>query len=113
MREYKEIKYIIVKDKNQAGRLLHLKSSWLHHYTIARDNGYLESEIIECGLFLSGRLYILECNSYIHLKKRAGHYIGNALGEYQDIRLTQWLKGRELESNLYYSKKPIGLREGD
>lgn len=106
-----EIKYIIVKDKVR-GFLRHYKSDWLHHETIARDKGYNSSDIIEAGLFLEGRLYILEGISQEHLKKRAEHYIGNRLNFYQDLRLQSFLKGRELESNLYYSKEPI-LREGD
>jgi hypothetical protein len=107
-----EIKYIIVK--NKAGRLSHYKSDYLHHSIIARDNGYNESEVIEAGLFLDKELYILECISAGHIQKRAGHYIGNRLNEYQDIRLQNWLRGRELESNLYYSKKAVGvLPQGD
>ncbi len=108
----REIKYIIVKDK--AGRLKHFKSEFLHHNTIARDNGFNSSDILEAGLFLGGYLYILESISQEHIIKRAGHYIGNKLNDYQDLRLINWLKGRELESNLYYSKRPAGqLREGD
>jgi hypothetical protein len=106
----KEIKYIIVKDKQ--GFLRHYKSDWLHHETIARDNGYNSSDIIEAGLFLEGHLYILESQSQSHLKKRANNYIGNRLNVYQDLRLANWLRGRELESSLYYSKEAI-LKEGD
>jgi len=101
-----EIKYIITKD------LKHFKSDYLHHEAIARDNGYHFQDIIESGLFLDNTIYILECQSQEHISKRARHYIGNKLNYYQDIRLASWLKGRELESSLYYSKKPI-LREGD
>ena len=106
-----EIKYIIVK--NKAGRLSHYKSDYLHHSIIARDNGYNESDIIEAGLFLDRRCYILECKSIHHIERRKNLYIGNRLNFYQDLKLAQWLKGRELESQLYYSKKPVGLREGD
>jgi uncharacterized protein YegP (UPF0339 family) len=107
-----EVKYIIVKDK--AGHLRHYKSEYDHHETIARNNGYNSSDIIEAGLFLEGYLYILEGISQEHLKRRAEHYIGNRLNFYQDLRLEAWLKGRELETQLYYSKKPIGiLKEGD
>ena len=113
-----EIKYIIVKDK--AGRLHHFKSNWLHHYTIARDNGYNEDQVIESGLFLDKHLYILECEGRAHLVKHSREYIGNCLNFYQDIKLKSWLAGRELESSLYYSKKPIyqeaeykTLRPGD
>lgn len=108
-----EIKFIIVKDKNN-GRLTSFKSSWLHHQTIARDNGFDEREIIEAGLILDGDLFILECQNLEHLKHRANRYIGNRLNDYQDLRLTSWLKGRELESQLYYTKQALGtLREGD
>ena len=48
---------------------------------------------------------------YIITKDKAGHYIGNRLNDYQDLRLTSWLRGRELESQLYYSKGI--LKEGD
>jgi hypothetical protein len=106
-----EIKFIIVKD-NQ-GQVRHLKSTWLHHYTIARDNGYNVNQILECGLFLDGNLFILECQSQEHILKHSRQYVGNALNAYQDLRLTSWLKGRELESQLYYNKRPVGLREGD
>jgi hypothetical protein len=104
----KELKYIITKD------FKHFKSDWLHHSTIARDNGYNERDIIEAGLFLEGKIYILECYNQKHIIKRQTHYIGNALNEYQDLRLKQWLSGRELESSLYYRKKAIArLPEGD
>lgn len=114
----KEIKYIIVKDK--IGHLKHFKSDFLHHETIARDNGIDSRAVIECGLFLEGHLYILECESQEHLQRRAGRYIGNRLNYYHDLRLEAWLRARTLESNLYYSKKPIyteaenrELRPGD
>jgi hypothetical protein len=106
-----ETKYIIVKDKN--GSLRHFKSDWLHHETIARDNGYSFKDILECGIFLDKRLYIMECQSELHLRKKSGFYVGNQLNLYQDERLASWLKGRELESMIYYNKKAIGLREGD
>jgi hypothetical protein len=108
----REIKYIIVKDK-LSGKLKKYCSDYLHHETIARDNGYNSSDIIEAGLFLDRRCYILECQDYKHLERRKNHYIGNCLNLYQDLRLAYWLKGRELESQLYYNKKVIGLREGD
>jgi hypothetical protein len=107
----REIKYIIVRDKIN-NKIRHFKSEWLHHYTIGRDNGYDSNEILEAGIVLEGTLFILECKILEHLRRIAGKYIGNSL--YQDIRLAQWLKGRELESSLYYTKKPIGvLGEGD
>jgi hypothetical protein len=106
----REIKYIIVRDKI-TGRIRHFKSDYLHHLTIGRDNGYSERDILEAGLFLDKELYILECISQEHLNKRAEHYIGNRLNLYQDLRLKNWLKSRELESSLYYSKGI--LREGD
>lgn len=106
-----EIKFIIIKDK--AGRLHHLKSEWLHHYTIARDNGYDTRQILEAGLFLDNQLYILECENLEHLKKHSREYIGNRLNFYHDLKLQKWLRGRELESQVYYKQKPVGLREGD
>lgn len=102
-----ETKFIITKDGK------HFKSDWLHHYTIARDNGYSERDILECGMFLDGTMFILECQKELHLFKHKNNYIGNALNQYQDKKLANWLKGRELESQLYYTKKAIGLREGD
>lgn len=106
-----EIKYIIVKDKTR-GFLRHYKSDYLHHQTIARDNGYNESNIIEAGLFLDKHLFILECINQSHILKHKRNYIGNCLNEYQDLRLTNWLRGRELESQVYY-KIPAYLKEGD
>jgi hypothetical protein len=105
-----EIKFVILRD-NQ-GRLRHFKSDWKHHTTIAKDNGFDYSDVVEAGLFLDKRLYILESVYLEHLRRRAVNYIGNRLNDYQDIRLTAWLKGRTLESQLYYSKEPI-LKEGD
>ena len=102
-----EVKYIITKDGK------HFKSDWLHHSTIARDNGYSERDIVECGLFLDKQLFILECSSEKHIAKHQERYVGNALNIYQDARLKSWLQARELESMLYYSKQAIGLREGD
>jgi fructosamine-3-kinase len=110
---YNEKKYIIVKDKI-SNRLKHFKSEFLHHSTIARDNGYNSSDIIEAGLFLDKTFYILESINLKHILKHKSHYIGNRLNEYHDLRLENWLKSRELESQLYYSKKAIKtLPEGD
>ena len=106
----RELKFIILKDKQ--GKLRHYTSDFLHHSTIARDNGYNEQDIIEAGLFLDSQLYILESQNQNHLIKQANKYIGNRLNFYQDKRLKSFLKGRELESQLYYSKEPI-LKEGD
>jgi hypothetical protein len=105
-----EIKFIILRDKT--GHLRHFKSDWLHHYTLARDNGFNSEDILEAGIILDNHLFILECQLLKHLDRRRNKFIlGN---DYQDIRLTQWLKGRELESQLYYSKARIGvLPEGD
>jgi hypothetical protein len=108
----REIKYIIVRDRI-TGRLRHFKSDWLHHYTIARDNGFAPSEILESGLFLDSTMYILDCILLTHLKHKEDNFIGNRLNFYQDKKLEAWLRGRELESQLYYDKKAIGLREGD
>lgn len=109
----REIKYIIVKDKI-TGRARRYCSEWLHHDTIARDNGYNSSDIIEAGIFLDRRCYILECRDLKHIERRKNRYIGNCLNLYQDMRLANWLRGRELESFLYYSKKAIKtLPEGD
>jgi hypothetical protein len=109
----REIKYIIIKNK-LSGKLRHFWSDCLHHETIARDNGYNSQDIIEAGLFLDRRCYILECQDYKHIERRKNYYIGNCLNIYQDLRLASWLKGRELESQLYYSKKAITeLKPGD
>lgn len=104
----REVKYIIVRDKI-TNRLHHFKSEVSHHYTIARENGYESSDILECGLFLDNTMYILECILLEHLKKQENRYIGNRLNFYQDERLVNWLKARDLESSLYYSKKPVGI----
>lgn len=106
-----EVKYIIVKDK--LNRLRHLKSDWLHHLTIARDNGFTERDIVESGVFLDKEIFIVECTNKTHLYKRKERFVGNQLNMYQEQRLSSWLRGRELESQLYYSKNAVGLREGD
>lgn len=107
----REIKYIIVRDK-QDNRLRHFKSDYLHHYTIARDNGFDSSDILEAGLFLEGHLYILESIYLKHLEKKEIFYIGNRLNFYHDLRLQTFLKSRELEAGYYY-KLPGIYREGD
>jgi len=106
-----ETKYIIVRDKIN-NHLRHYKSDFLHHYTIARDNGYNSNDILEAGIILDKELFILECIILEHLKRRSNKFI---LGSnYQDIKLTKWLQGRELESQLYYSRARRGvLPEGD
>lgn len=105
-----ELKYIIVKTK--LGQLKHFKSEWCHHSTIARDKGFNSCDIVEAGLFLDKQLYIVECSNQKHLEKHRQQYIGNRLNFYHDLRLKSFLKGRELESQLYYSKKSI-LPNGD
>jgi hypothetical protein len=102
-----EVKFIITKDGK------HFKSDWLHHQTIARDNGYSEKDVIEAGMILDGQMFIIECNNQKHIGKHSDRYIGNALVNYSNERLISWMRGRELESQLYYSKNTIGLREGD
>lgn len=104
-----EYKYIIVKDK--AGRIHHYKSGVLHHSQLSRAKGYITSDIIEAGVVLDKHIYILECIDNKHLLKHSKNYIGNILKIYQDLRLITWLRGRELESGLYYSKGI--LKEGD
>jgi hypothetical protein len=106
----KEIKYIILRDK-KTGHLRHFKSDYLHHYTIARDNGYNSEDILEAGIFLDKHIYILECIILSHLNRRKEKFVFSSI--YQDIRLNTWIKGRELESQVYY-KRPAGiLPEGD
>ena len=106
-----EIKYIIVRDK-KTGHLRHFKSDFLYHYTIARDNGFESNDILEAGIILDKELFILECIITEHLKRRNNKFI---LGtDYQDVKLTKWLQGRAIESQLYYSKNRRGvLPEGD
>ena len=109
----REVKFIIVRDK-LGNRLHHFKSNSLHHYDLARANGYDSPDILEAGLFLEGQKYILESAYIDHLKKRSNFYIGNRLNFYGDKRLENWLRARDLESGLYYSKKAIfGLPGGD
>jgi len=114
----KEYKYIIVK--GDAGRLYHFKSDILHHWELARGRGYDIADILESGLFISGQIFILECNNREHLLKHKGIYLGNILqdreaeGEALNLLATQWLKSRTLESAYYYTLKPAGqLGEGD
>jgi hypothetical protein len=112
----KEIKYIIVRDR-QTNKLRHFKDNFYHHCIIAQNNGYDSSEILEAGIFLFGRLHILESVYIKHLEKKQDFYVGNILsqnflkGKYQELE--NFLKGRQLESQLYYSKRPVGLRDGD
>lgn len=108
----REIKFIIVRDKQ--GRIRHFKSPILHHYDIARKNGFESNDILEAGLFLEGQEYILECILLRHLEKKQDKFIGNLLNFGGDIKLNNWLRGRALETDLYYSIKPSRARlEGD
>jgi hypothetical protein len=109
----KEIKYIIVRDR-QTNKLRHFKDTFYHHCIIAQNNGYDSSEILEAGIFLFGRLHILESIYIKHLEKKQDFYVGNILYTGNTSKdLENFLKGRQLESQLYYSKQPVGLREGD
>lgn len=107
-----EVKYIVVRDK-KTNRMKNFKSDWLHHGTIARDNGFESKDILECGIILDKQLFILECKDEKHLQKRNNIYIGGRLNDYQDMRLRNWLKGRELESWAYYHKLEKTLPDGD
>jgi len=106
-----EYKFIITKD------LRHFKSDILHHYDIAINNGYDFTDILESGLFIEGQIFILESQNRKHLLKHKGIYLGNILqdsqseGEVLRLLASSWLRGRALESQLYYSKGII--REGD
>ena len=108
----KEIKFIIVRDRI-TNRLHHFKDNFYHHCIIAQNNGYDSSKILEAGIFLFGRLYILESVYIKHLEKKQDFYVGNNLYIKPSEQLQNFLRGRQLESQLYYSKRPVGLREGD
>jgi hypothetical protein len=101
-----EIKYIIVRDKT-SGHLRHFKSDWLYHYTLARDKGFDSSDIIEAGILLDKKLFILECIIASHFKKASYKFIINT--NYQDLRLEAYNKGRESESLYSYGY----IKEGD
>jgi len=106
-----ETKFIITKD------LRHFKSDYLHHSQIARARGYTPDDILETGVIIDTKIFILETEPE-HLRKHLDRYIGNVLYSLNpncfDIKLKEWLRGRELESQLYYSKRPLGiLKEGD
>ena len=111
----REIKFIIVRDN--LGILRHFKSDILHHTQIAREHNFISDSIIEQGIFIDKHLFILDSQSQSHLIKHLRHYIGNVLYNLNpncfDIKLKNWLRGRELESQFYYKREPIGLREGD
>lgn len=108
-----ETKFIITKDRK------HFKSDTFHHLEIAREYNYKKlDDILETGLIIGNKIFILECQDQRHLIKHTRQYIGNVLYKLNpncfDIQLKQWLKARELESHYYYSKRPINaLPEGD
>lgn len=102
----KEIKFIILRDKQ--GKLRHFKSDFLQHYTLARDNGFDSDKILESGIILEGRIFILDCIIQAHLSKTNKFILGN---NYQDIKLEVYNKSREAESRYLYQY--AGLKEGD
>ena len=101
----REQKYIITY-KN--GKLRHFKSDWLHHQTIARDNGYSEREIIEAGVLLDGKPFIFDCVERRHKERRRDRLIGDRAVDLS-FNVRSYLKARQVESLYFYGI----VREGD
>lgn len=102
-----EKKFIITKDGK------HFKSEELHHITIAENNGYKSEDIVERGIFLDNHLFIMECENQRHFNKKKIEEQYKLNVAYNTTMFRNWLKGRELESQLYCRRNIIGLREGD
>jgi len=108
----RDIKFIITKDHK------HFKSESQDHYIIAKHNGYEPSDIIEAGLVIDNKFYILECYEPSH-KAKIEHFNSNLkAGIWQDVNkysneLTAYrvLKARECENNIKYAF--AGLKQGD
>lgn len=98
----RELKYIITK-KN--GQVKHFKfTSYYHHETFARDNGFdYFSQVIETGLLIEGNCVIVTCLDKRHLERREAKQLNRLASNY--------LKAREVES--LYSYRYAGLKEGD
>lgn len=104
----RDIKFIITKDGK------HFSSEYSDHYIIARDNGYDVRDIIECGLFAGGKMFVLECQEPKHREKltHTDKYILNDVNRYlADLTAYRVQKARECESRAQYSY--AGLKEGD
>jgi len=103
----KDLKFIIMKNGQK------FKSDTMHHYQLARVKGFEPEDIIESGVILENKIFILDCLNKSHLNKKANNYVGNRIACGDEV-LIDWLRNRELESQLYYSKQSISiLKDGD
>lgn len=116
----KDKKFIIIKTK--IGKLNHFTSDTMHHSQLARAKGYKPEDIVESGVIIENKKFIFECENKEHILKHKNEYIGNVLNN-QELNdkiargmynlAVNYLKTRELESQLYYSKQAVGLPDGD
>lgn len=87
----REKKYIIAR---KYGRLIKLVFPYsLYHDTQARDNGIdVYNEVIETGVLIDGRAFIITCKDRAHAKRR----------EYRQSLPAQSLQARECQSRYLY-----------
>lgn len=93
-----EKKYIIA---NVHGKVKHLVfPSCLYHDTFARDNGIdTHSQVIETGLLIEGKSFIVTCKDRQHAQRR----------EYRQSLPSASLKAREAQTRYAYGIE----RQGD
>ena len=101
-----EKKYIITKD------LKHFKSETSDHFYIAKNNGYDITDVIETGLFVDGKIHILECYNQKHLEKikHTDRFIANDVNDFlNELTNRRILKARQAETLYKYGY----TRQGD
>ena len=87
-----EKKYIITYKNNRLRHFIFPKS--LYHEFYARDNGYdYQTQVIESGLLIEGKPFIITCKNQIHIQRR----------EYLQSLPIQSLKARQTESFYKYN----------
>jgi hypothetical protein len=62
-----------------------------------------DNDVIETGIIIDKTVFILECKDNNHALRRKSRFIG--CNEFNDLRLINWLKGRQLESIVYLCGK--------
>ena len=94
----REIKFIITADKK------HYKSDCEDHQIIAKRHGYNIKDIIETGIIIEHRLFVLECYNTEHRCKICNSkFILTEVNKYAE-ELQNWQKSREAQSRYMYRR---------
>jgi hypothetical protein len=93
---FTEKKYLIAK---KYGKFIHLKFPYCYYHDFfARDNGISYNQIVEFGVLIDGKAFIITCKDRRHAERRA----------YRQSLPAQYLKARSAQSLYLYGIQKDG-----